>query len=265
MGTRGSKYYENKTKKVEQQMRDSKKERYIELPYDPESERIDYELFNQLKQNGISVRQSTDNATLEELRPHQEQLLNLSKKYKSKVQELSKHSEIKLCMHTIDDAWGYWRPGDDCNVTRIALSGTVIKRNYFYVALKQEAIDKGESALVDKQNVKIFTTTHEFGHMLEDCIIHKRYLKEAKHLNITYSEYQKVEAERIKNQVVKILQNKYTLPVNDDMIYVSSGAKKGVKENAYFEWFAETFTNLELSSKPMPIAKALGEYIRSVE
>ncbi len=55
------------------------------------------------------------------------------------------------------------------------------------------------------------------------------------------------------------------MPLKDDMIFISSYAQYQKEYNCYFEWFAEPFTNLELSLKPTPIAQELGEYLRSVE
>ena len=56
------------------------------------------------------------------------------------------------------------------------------------------------------------------------------------------------------NDVYRIASKRMDLGTED--VFLSSYARTN-----YAEWFAETFTNLKLSSDPKPIAKALGEYL----
>ena len=68
----------------------------------------------------------------------------------------------------------------------------------------------------------------------------------------------------IKISITMKYKNKYTNNQNDDMIYLSEYSKSeelGGTGND-LEWFAETFTNLQLSNNPAPIALELEEYIR---
>ena len=85
-------------------------------------------------------------------------------------------------------------------------------------------------------------------------------------LGIHYTKFREIEAERIKNEVIRNLQNKYTTSLNNDMIYLSNYAKDKFKHKDGrwndFEWFAETFTNSQLSAKSAPIAQELEKYIR---
>lgn len=53
---------------------------------------------------------------------------------------------------------------------------------------------------------------------------------------------------------MKIYNNKYR--TNDSKEFLSNYARSNDAE-----WFAETFTNLQLAEKPEPIALALGEYL----
>ena len=68
----------------------------------------------------------------------------------------------------------------------------------------------------------------------------------------------------IKISITMKYKNKYTNNQNNDMIYLSKYSKSielGGTGND-LEWFAETFTNLQLSNNPAPIALELEEYIR---
>lgn len=259
MGGRGSSYYEKQSQIIEAKMIMPPEGKAIELPYDPESERNDYSLFKKLKENGISTRRSMDKATLEELKPHQEQLLKLSNKYKKQIKTITTDEEIKFGIHDTGSA-GYWCAGNDAEVRRIALSNLVVRNNDVYVQRKFASMQKNTCAKVDVDKLKIYTTTHEFGHCLEESIMRERYLKSNK--KETYKVFKWREAERIKNKVVENLQKNYTMPLKNDMIFVSEYAKYQADYNCYYEWFAETFTNLELSSKPTPIAIELGKYLK---
>jgi len=265
MGGRGSSYFENKTKKVEAKMLMPPKGKGIKLPDDPESERKGYRLFSELKKQGFSTRLSTDSATLEQLQPHQGQLLNLANKYSKQLKTITKDGEVKLGIHDVDGSYGYWCSGEHTEVRRIALSSMVVKRNDTYVKKKYLAMQDGKCAKVDERKLKVYTTTHEFGHCLEESIMRKRYLSSREKNEETYEIFRIKEAERIKNKVVENLQKKYTMPLKNDMIFISTYAEFQKEYNCYFEWFAETFTNLELSSKPTPIAKELGEYLKGCE
>ena len=61
---------------------------------------------------------------------------------------------------------------------------------------------------------------------------------------------------RIKNEVINICKNKY----KNNNINLSNYSKTNERE-----WFAETFTNLELAEEPAPIALALGDYLKEYE
>lgn len=52
------------------------------------------------------------------------------------------------------------------------------------------------------------------------------------------------------------------MPLKNDMIYLSTYAEHFKEQNCYFEWFAEIFINLELSSNPEPIAVELGNCLK---
>lgn len=259
MGGRGSSYYENQTQKIEELLRllKLKKQKFEKIKDDPESERNNYELFQELKKVGISTRASTDKSSLIQLRPHQEHLLSLSNKYSKVVKTIPLETEIEFSEDTKAGAFGYLATGIKPNnkmFVRLALSDVILNDKNYYVALKKNSIKHNQSVSVDSDKIHLYTTTHEYGHLLEENIIRKRYKEKAEHLGIDYNKFSELEAARIKNEVV----NNYKKMYNKNDINLSTYAKTG----GDYEWFAETFTNLELSSNPAPIAKILGDYIR---
>ena len=64
----------------------------------------------------------------------------------------------------------------------------------------------------------------------------------------------------IKNEVLKIYQKDFAKDIQFDKIFLSRYSRTNDAE-----WFAETFTNLQLSDKPEPIALALQKYLRRYE
>lgn len=270
MGGRGSAYYEKQNQEKEQDyikhlINESRKKQ--PYPYDPETERVDNYYFKLLKNNKISVRESTDKFELEELRPYQRQLQLLNEKYS--VKALTDENEIQFSSYKLRGAYGALQARiDEQNkiVVRLTLDPETIKDKQNYILNKKFSISLNKSAYVDSKNVYLYTVTHEYGHLIEENIIRQRYKKRAEHLGIEYERFREIEAERIKNEVIKNLQNRYTTPVNNDMIYVSNYAKdkQKFKEGSGndFEWFAETFTNSQLSTNSAPIAEELEKYIR---
>ena len=72
---------------------------------------------------------------------------------------------------------------------------------------------------------------------------------------------------RIKNEAINICKNKNNNGkiLSQDDFYISDYAKDSYqKGNGDYEWFAETFTNMELSKNPSSIALALRDYLRSI-
>lgn len=273
MGGRGSAYYEKKNSEIEELMRFLQlfkpKENYKKIKYkpDPESERNNYQLFKDLKKSGISTRQSTDTSSLKNLNLHQEQINKLSKKYSKIIKTIPLENEVELSKFGSKSAFGYLQTminEDGKIIARLALSKLVLDKSELFVEKKQNSIDIGWSVKVEKDNVNIYTTTHEFGHLIEENIIREKFNK----LNeIDYFSFRRKEATKIKNEVINICKNKYinAKMLSQDDIYISDYAKSSsLGDGGDYEWFAETFTNMELSKNPSSIALALRDYLRSI-
>lgn len=227
---------------------------------DPESERNDYNLFKSLKNNGISTRKSTDKATLINLQPHQQQINKLVNKYSNITKEISLECDVELSKQNLKGALGFWVASPNVRetgtfFTRLALSNIVINKSDKYEELQKHSITKNWSVDIDDKNLKIYTTTHEFGHLIEENIIREKFnnIKKNKKVDIDWYEFRNKEVTKIKRSVEKICKQNS----NSDKIHLSDYSKT----NDY-EWFAETFTNLELSKDPKPIALALKEYLK---
>lgn len=273
MGGRGSSYYEKKNASLEELMRSLENLFKLKQPIgkrilrkiepDPESERNEYELFKQLKRFGISTRQSTDGCLLENLEPHQTQFVNLSKKYRKILKTLTADNEIEFSLDKDDSAFGFfasYEQPDGKIFSRLTLSNLVVNKTNEFVLAKKQAIKTGWAVDVDEANISIYTTTHEFGHLVEENIFRKKF-SQLENKNIDYSIFSNKLATEIKNEVIKIYKKNYAKGEETDRINISDYSIKG----GDFEWFAETFTNLELSSSPKPIAltkEAIQAYFR---
>ena len=268
MGGRGSAYYEKRNQEVEQKLLklkiNSKKYKYwID---DPESERTNYNLFEKLKNQHFSIRESTDKYTLEELEPYLITLNALNKEYELK--SLKNENEIQFSSYKLNGAYGAiegYENVDGKIQLRLTLDTNTIKNKDKYVERKFSAIHiNKQSVYVENENIHLYTLVHEYGHLVEENIIRSRFEKYKTSKLINYNEFKNIEATRIKNEVIREFKNKYTNNQNNDMIYLSKYSKSielGGTGND-LEWFAETFTNLQLSNNPAPIALELEEYIR---
>lgn len=203
----------------------------------------------------FSTRESTDKFELSKLTPYQRKLIEFNQTYK--LSFLKSESELQFSSYRLNGAYGAMqiiKRNENKNFTiRLTLDSYWLNNPETYFKNKMFAIAHHESAYVDKNNIMFYTLAHEYGHLVEEDIIKRRFNKH-KDTGIDYSNFRDLEATRIKNEVVKIYKKRY----NNDDIYLSTYANEG----GDFEWFAETFTNLQLADKPAPIALALDEYLR---
>lgn len=256
MGGRGSAYYADNAD-TENKFRMDFHFITDEDDFDPESERSEYELFEKLKSKNFSMRRSTDKHELYNLEDHQQIIYDLTKKYEKQLDVKNQKYEFEF-RSAKTNAYGYQYDAYDQQMqvsTRLVLKNGVIRAPEAYRSKMKNHIERGEFAPVDDKNLHISTTVHEYGHVVESAIMHK-YFREhnipiTKH---TVNKYKENLATKIKNKVIDICKTKY----KDDKIYVSEYAE--ANDNP-FEFFAETFTNMELSSKPKPIALALRDYL----
>lgn len=259
MGGRGASYFKQRTQIVESKMRHKFKLITDEDKNDPETTRTNYSLFVDLKNNKISTRASTDSSTLEQLNPHQEQILNLARKYNN-IFHYSTDANEMLLKSANTNAFGYFYEALDKNYkgTPVVVLSNFSIKDKDYIKYKKGSIEEGTSVKVDEDKIKIYTTTHEFGHVIENCIMRK-LLNKIDNNPINLGRNKDNLATKIKNEVTNICKTKY----KDDNIYLGTYAEEG--DEFGYEWFAETFTNLELSSNPAPIARALGDYLKEVK
>lgn len=93
---------------------------------------------------------------------------------------------------------------------------------------------------------------------MENGLIAKIAKEKSINLEQDYISKKKKMQTEIKNEVLKIY-------CKDDKNRLSDAFLSEYSTNSDAEWFAETFTNMELSDKPAPIAQALKEYLGRYE
>lgn len=247
MGGRGSKLIEKHIKGNDNRQSD------IILLNDPETE-YKNDMFKKLKQLEISTRKSTDDIDDIVLKRQQEQFYNIAVKYKRILQNTTQKHEMQLQADKLTGGTlAYCAFNLSEKSQSIVLDKNQLKDYDKIVDTVKRAVKAGHFVPINTTfKCRDYIITHENGHAIENGIIVK--LSKTKELN---SENIKKFQSKIKSEVFDIYLKKYKTGAEDDKIYLS---KYSSVNDA--EWFAETFTNLELSDKPAPIAQALGEYIR---
>lgn len=120
-----------------------------------------------------------------------------------------------------------------------------------YVIIKGIAMYKKWIVNVDEKNLVKYTMNHEFGHLLEELIILRRFLHSEN--NNKYSVFRIIEANNIRNRIISLCKK--------NSICFEKNLSDNSKAN-HFEWFAELFTSYNLSSgKLKPIAFAFKEFL----
>ncbi len=251
MGGRGSRLLNKHINNNDNRQESSPK--YID---DPESE-LHNDMFKKLKEINFSTRESTDNIDDIVLKRQQEQILNIGSKYKKLFKNVCKSQDIQFAVENTDGmVLGY------CQTSII--NGEITQRIVLdrkQLANYDKITETVERGVREKWFAPInlmfksrdYIITHELGHSIENSIIVGRHKTDSK---MSLREHWANEGQKIFNDVVKIYKEKYTNGQKDDKIFLSKYSKTN-----YAEWFAETFCNMELSSEPLPIAKALKEYL----
>lgn len=232
---------------------------------DPETE-YHNEMFKKLKSVGVSTRKSTDGIDDKILSRQQEQIYNICSKYKNILKFTTETQDIQLGAEDIKE-YGTLAYCNSMIVNGRTLQRVVIDtkqlKNY------DKLLNTVEYGIKNKQFVPINTKfksrdyliTHEFGHAIENSI----FEKVKRNIDLQgndFVRFRKIYATKIKNEVINICKNKF---FNDTIMQekdINLSKYSGKNER---EWFAETFTNLELAEKPAPIALSLQEYLRSFE
>ncbi|MBQ8468631.1 MAG: hypothetical protein IJ542_02625 [Clostridia bacterium] len=244
-----------------------------EVENDPETE-IKTSVFEKLKKLHISTRSSTDEMDDMVLEQQSNIVYDIAKKYNKILKYGTKTTEMmfqkKERVRGIAAVTPFIK--DNELALRLYMNNDYFKNTDYnskddFSKVIERNIDSGWFAPINKINTRKYILTHEMGHVIESNIIWKI----AKDKNIqwrgnSFMGEQSFEiATKIKNEVIKIWKEKYTNKSKDDIIEISNYSKahyRNYPDHRPFEWFAETFANLQLADEPAPIAKALDEYIR---
>lgn len=228
------------------------------------------EMFDELKKYKISVRKSTDDLDDKILERQEKTVYNVVKKYNKIISYTTELQDLQLGAEEIKAKRGQDVPIAYClpmlkngQITQRVVINKDYYKNYDDIVstIKYGIKNKHCVPINENFNTRDYILTHEFGHAIENGL----YQKNLKNNNIFFNHelqlktYTENTAIKIKDEVKKICQQKYNNGkiLTQDEIYLSKYSKKNARE-----WFAETFTNLELADNPAPIALALGDYLK---
>lgn len=140
-----------------------------------------------------------------------------------------------------------------------------------FIKIKQRNIDIGFSIPVDKNNVKIATITHEYGHIIHNHWFWKHIDYKGLQLAIDNFDFMKYKTNAGARKAFKRMYYTFTNKLLDDEIRIirdkakEIAEKEGVQDigisnygkSNSMEFFAEAFCNSQLSSNPTPVGKAM--------
>lgn len=259
MGGRGSAYQKlvNKAENLEQfqnEQYNGEKVNPDDFINDKETE-IQNDMFHLLKNVGISTRESTDKVNRQSLTTNQKQAHFIATEFDYLLNETK--IDVQLGSENIKDKKisGYTAPWYNNGLQlRVVLDDK--RLNNPTEARKEITKSVSETWHVPinvKENANKYTITHEMGHAIEECIFEK--LRKNNSHNPEYHDSKKL-ATNIRNEVKEIYKNQYAKPGENVNMNISEYSRKNS-----MEWFAETFSNLVLSDKPMPVALALNDFL----
>ena len=223
---------------------------------DPESE-YHSEMFKELKKNNISTRKSTDDIDDKVLERQQMQVLSLSNKYQNILKNTTIASDIQFGSEELTGGiLGYCASTLDSYgelIQRVCLDKGQLSNYDKVVKSVTSGVTSGHFVPINTMfKSRDYLITHELGHAVENSII----IKIVKNNKLQYTLITKQNLQqKIKNDIINLWQTKYKK--DGDKIHLSKYSMKTPGE-----WFAETFTNLQLSDKPESISMALEEYLR---
>lgn len=228
---------------------------------DPETE-YHNGMFRVLKRLGWSTRQSTDKNQDVKLMDQQDVVRDITKEYSKFFKNTVDDNEIRLRslpLQKVGVLGVCWAPPDKLHRDKLQM----------HIAIDKKYIDSSFAEKYqkisgrDNFNVPIhylnsdkYVTTHEMGHALENSILYKKHNNYYTAFNMN----KKLDANVIKDDVVKLAERELHRKLTDQEIHLSEYSRKNSRE-----WFAETFTNLELANEPEPIAKALKLYLERLK
>lgn len=226
---------------------------------DPESD-IHNDMFKLLKNNNISTRKSTDIIDDVVFKRQQQQVFNISNKYKNILSSTTQAHDIEFGAEDMKgNTLGYCSSGlkNGKVKQRVALDTKQFSNYDKIVKTVNNGVEKGWFVPINIMfKSRDYVVTHEFGHAVENGLITK-FKGEKEVAPVDWVGFVRQTQAEIKKDVIKIWRESFATGQKDDIIYLSKYSKQ-----TDGEWFAETFTNLELADKPAPIALALKEYLR---
>ena len=214
------------------------------------------------EEDGISTRASTDFEDESRLARQQRQIHRLASEYGGIYGAVTKENEIQFGTEDIrsvngrrkSEVLGYCAStfdGDGKLAMKVVLNRQQLDKTAERQTVAiQSGIRERQFVPVDLDKSREYVVTHEMGHALEGSLIAKMAEERKIDVGPNWNRLQK----EVYNDVYRIASKRMDLGKED--VFLSSYARTN-----YAEWFAETFTNLKLSSDPKPIAKALGEYL----
>ena len=225
------------------------------------------EMFDKLKKYKISVRQSTDDIDDKIFERQEKTVLSIAKKYNKILSYTTELQDIQLGAEMMNDKKApiaYCLPAlkNGRIIQRVVINKKYLQDYDTLINTVNYGIKEKEFVAVNQTfNNRDYVLTHEFGHVIENSLFQKYMKKQHLYLNDIndYDRLRKNMAIRIKNEVINICQKNYFNDkiINEDNINLSNYSTQNARE-----WFAETFTNLELAEEPAPIALALGDYLK---
>ncbi len=211
---------------------------------------------DKFKQKDITLNDDLQNMNRELLQRNVEHLDYLTNKYNittNQTLEINMQSNPKH----IGTTW--------YRTNRIGLNKKYYSDKEHYLEVHEYSQKTKWHSPVKKENLDLYTLTHEFGHAVENDYI-RRYLKEHKGINTSIKQSGMTISE-------KKMRDELDKEIRDDIFsYIRKKEKTNITEikNNYFsdyaksqnhyEWFAETFTQLELGEQNL-LTEAMQDWL----
>lgn len=189
--------------------------------------------------------------------------VNALTKLEEKFGALKKTSVNLDCTHTTRSTGSVSTVDVDGAIQVFKLSSHYFgKTKQDYVNYRKSAIERGWSSAVSPENYSIYTTVHEYGHIIENNVIGSAFKKlpferrrELDLDGLKADTWHKSEAARIQREILDIAKEKSG---NKDLMsydYISDYGKTNCKE-----FFAEAFANSQLG-EPNIIGEAMNIWL----
>lgn len=113
----------------------------------------------------------------------------------------------------------------------------------------KKSVESGWHAKVPESKYSVYVTVHELGHAVQHALYNRHVGKNPKSIDfVTY-------ANNMRAEILKIAKTKYKTNYNTVSEYAAYNSA---------EWFAETFTAVQLGGATTPLTKAFNDYVKGV-